>query len=405
MSDFVDEIRARADITEVVEEYVPLRRTGKEMKALCPFHEEKTPSFYVVPSKGFYKCFGCGESGDAFDFVMKMEGVDFMGACRVLAALVGVVIPDRRDRLGDDERRRKSAQGDFSEAAPDWARIGVRDAVTALRLGARGGAEPRLLLPVWGEGDGSSAPGGWLAYEVDGKRPVPRGLDGLSREGLADALFIPPAAISAARRDLLLFVTDPVLCVRLHEAGYRASLSTVAPARTDEDPWLTPDAAGRIRERSKGAVGRIGLVVPFDHPDRTHRAALQRALHATEVSLLEAGIEPVLIRVPDDTGEPFGWDWIQRSDRDSLATHVQSDRTAFDVFDLRVSKLGEWLRRGAVDAGQAIEKLVPSLRAVRPSSPLLYECYVAWAVNCLPGVERLALESAVRVEGNDSVRF
>ena len=59
----VDEVRARVDLVEVIGESVPLKRSGKDWKGRCPFHEDKTPSFYVVPDKGFYKCFGCGESG------------------------------------------------------------------------------------------------------------------------------------------------------------------------------------------------------------------------------------------------------------------------------------------------------------------------------------------------------
>ena len=64
--DMVDEVRARADIVDVIGEFVPLKKAGREYKANCPFHEERTPSFCVVPDKGFYKCFGCGKSGDVF---------------------------------------------------------------------------------------------------------------------------------------------------------------------------------------------------------------------------------------------------------------------------------------------------------------------------------------------------
>lgn len=63
--DVIDEVRARADIVDIIGEMVPLKKAGKEFKARCPFHEERTPSFYVVPDKGFYKCFGCGKSGGA----------------------------------------------------------------------------------------------------------------------------------------------------------------------------------------------------------------------------------------------------------------------------------------------------------------------------------------------------
>jgi DNA primase len=89
----VEEVRARADIVEIIGEQVPLKRAGKDFKALCPFHHEKTPSFHVVPSKGFYNCFGCGASGDVFRFVMARTGASFPDAVRQIAAKVGVEIP------------------------------------------------------------------------------------------------------------------------------------------------------------------------------------------------------------------------------------------------------------------------------------------------------------------------
>ncbi|NIP79654.1 MAG: DNA primase, partial [Gemmatimonadetes bacterium] len=98
----VEEVRERADIVEVIGEHVSLKRAGKEFKALCPFHNEKTPSFYVVPAKGFYKCFGCGESGDVFSFLMEYVGLSFNEAVEKLAARVGVEIPRQERRAEDD---------------------------------------------------------------------------------------------------------------------------------------------------------------------------------------------------------------------------------------------------------------------------------------------------------------
>ena len=101
----VEEVRDRADIVEVIGEHVSLKRAGKEFKALCPFHNEKTPSFYVVPAKGFYKCFGCGESGDVFSFLMKHVGLGFNEAVEKLAAREGVDIPRDERRPEDDPLR------------------------------------------------------------------------------------------------------------------------------------------------------------------------------------------------------------------------------------------------------------------------------------------------------------
>jgi len=101
----IEEVRVRADIVEIVGEHVALKRAGKDYKARCPFHNEKTPSFYVVPAKGFYKCFGCGESGDAFTFLMKRQGLTFQEAVRAVALKVGVDIPADEEKRGDEPNR------------------------------------------------------------------------------------------------------------------------------------------------------------------------------------------------------------------------------------------------------------------------------------------------------------
>jgi len=92
-----EEIREAADLVEVIGDYVRLKRSGSSFVGLCPFHDEKTPSFTVNPGLGIYKCFGCGASGDIFSFVMKMEGVGFPEALRTLAERYGISLPDRAD--------------------------------------------------------------------------------------------------------------------------------------------------------------------------------------------------------------------------------------------------------------------------------------------------------------------
>ena len=88
--DEVAEIKRRLDITEVVSAYLPLKQSGRNLKAPCPFHQEKTASFMVSPEKGIFHCFGCGEGGDIFTFVMKMDGLDFREALEKLARQAGV---------------------------------------------------------------------------------------------------------------------------------------------------------------------------------------------------------------------------------------------------------------------------------------------------------------------------
>ncbi len=92
-----EEVRAAADIVEVVSDYVKLKRSGSGFVGLCPYHDEKTPSFNVTPRLGIFKCFGCGESGDVFKFVMDQDGVGFTEAIRQLAERYGVFIPDEEN--------------------------------------------------------------------------------------------------------------------------------------------------------------------------------------------------------------------------------------------------------------------------------------------------------------------
>lgn len=89
-SNQIEEIKNRLDIVQVVEKYVPLKQTGKNFSGLCPFHHEKTPSFIVSPDIQRYKCFGCGESGDIFNFVQKIENLDFPETLNKLAKEAGV---------------------------------------------------------------------------------------------------------------------------------------------------------------------------------------------------------------------------------------------------------------------------------------------------------------------------
>ena len=89
-----EEVRDAADIVEVISDYVKLKRSGSGFTGLCPYHNEKTPSFHVTPRLGIFKCFGCGESGDVFKFVMDQDGIGFTEAIKQLADRYGVFIPE-----------------------------------------------------------------------------------------------------------------------------------------------------------------------------------------------------------------------------------------------------------------------------------------------------------------------
>ena len=92
-SDLLEEIRNRCDIVDIISDYVHLKPAGKGFKGLCPFHEEKTPSFMVSPEKQLFHCFGCGEGGNVFNFLMKYEKLSFFEAVKMLAQKSGVPLP------------------------------------------------------------------------------------------------------------------------------------------------------------------------------------------------------------------------------------------------------------------------------------------------------------------------
>src|SRR4051812_22282783 len=89
----IAKVRESSDIVEVIGEYLPnLKRAGKDWKALCPFHEERTPSFWVSPSKGIFHCFGCATGGDVFKFLMELEHCSYPEAISKLAERKGIPV-------------------------------------------------------------------------------------------------------------------------------------------------------------------------------------------------------------------------------------------------------------------------------------------------------------------------
>ena len=103
-SETIEQIAAANDIVEVIGAYFPLKRAGANFKALCPFHQEKTPSFHVRPQRQTFHCFGCGVGGSVFRFVMEYEHVDFPASVRKLAARVGIPVVEERGAADEDRQ-------------------------------------------------------------------------------------------------------------------------------------------------------------------------------------------------------------------------------------------------------------------------------------------------------------
>ncbi len=117
MSSTTEKIKERLTVDEVIGSYIHLIRAGQNFKANCPFHNEKSPSFFISPERASYYCFGCGEKGDIFSFVQKFEGVDFMGALKILADKAGIEIEKSFDPKKTEEQHQKERLYQLLESA------------------------------------------------------------------------------------------------------------------------------------------------------------------------------------------------------------------------------------------------------------------------------------------------
>src|SRR5580693_4614910 len=128
---FLDELRSRVSLADLVGKRVRLVRKGREYAGLCLFHNEKTPSFYVVEDKGFFHCFGCGAHGDAIGYVMRADNLDFIEAVEKLAAEAGLAVPQASPQERERAQRQKTLLEALAAAARFyeeqlWASGGVR---------------------------------------------------------------------------------------------------------------------------------------------------------------------------------------------------------------------------------------------------------------------------------------
>jgi DNA primase len=113
MADSIEQIKSRLDVVDVISGYLKVQRSGLNFKARCPFHNEKTPSFYISPERQIWHCFGCSKGGDMFGFIKEIEGVEFPEALRILAAKAGVQL----EQYGRQEKNDKTRLFEISELA------------------------------------------------------------------------------------------------------------------------------------------------------------------------------------------------------------------------------------------------------------------------------------------------
>lgn len=420
----VEEVRNRADIVEVIGEVVSLKRSGKDWKGKCPFHDDRSPSFYVVPSKGFYNCFGCGESGDIFSFLMKRSGMEFNDAVKSLGARYGVEVrevgrgdaeddPLRvyyelnafardwfRDRLADPEvgagaRRYLEGRGVDAETAErfglgfapdDWR--GLRDHATTA------GYAEDLLIEAGLLTTSERAPEPYdrfrnrIIFPIESVTGKVLGFGGriLGSEGRGAPKYLnsPETPVyqkgrtlyalgwnrNAIRRDEMALVVEGYMdVVALAAGGVGNAVATLGTAMTSEQATLL----ARYTQRA---------LLLFDSDE----AGLRATFRAGDV-LLAAGVHPSVVSFPP--GEDP--DTVIRGEGPGGLRRYLND--AVDLLDRKIQLLDERGYFRSIDrTRRAVDKLLPTIRAV--ADPALRDMYVA-KVSERTGVRRETLEGEV----------
>lgn len=132
IKDIIEEVKSRCDIVHIISQYISIKQSGTNFKGLCPFHGEKTPSFYVSTSKQMYKCFGCGEGGDVIKFVMSMENLEFMDALKLLAKQCGV---DVNTNMNEETKLKMEKINKFQNIHREAARYYFSNLITSKNPG------------------------------------------------------------------------------------------------------------------------------------------------------------------------------------------------------------------------------------------------------------------------------
>ena len=420
--DQVDEVRARADIVQVIGDIVPLKKSGKDYKACCPFHDEKTPSFYVVPAKGFYNCFGCGESGDVFAFLTKHHGLSFVDAVKHVAAASGVEIREvSRGQTGEDPFR-------YLYEANAFARMFFQDLLWDEATGGPATAylEERGI-------DRETAERFGIGYAPDAWRGL---LEAASHHGIGEEVLIEVGLVTrsekrkdsydrfrgrlifpieslagkvvgfggrvlgAGREGTPKYVNSPESPI-YHKGGILYGLSWAKNAiRRRETALMVEGYMDVVSLAAAGfdnAVAPLGTAVTSDQVALLHRftsrihllfdgdaAGLKATFKAADL-LLAGNVHPCVVTLPP--GEDP--DTIVHSEgAEALKGYIDG---AIDVLDRKIQMLEEHDHFKSIEHTRtAIDRLLPTMRAVQ--DPALRDIYIK-KVSDRTGVRRDTLEA------------
>ncbi len=381
--DAVEEIKSRVDIEQLVGERVDLRRSGTALKGLCPFHTEKTPSFFVFPTSGNYKCFGCGQGGDIFTFVETSEKVEFRDALKLLAERAGVELPDERERQRAVEENARLFQA--NEAAVEFFREQLKrpegkpaqtylhkrklSAPLQVTFGLGYAPEGRhglhQALTARGFSDGELVSAGLVFPGDDGARPRDRfhgrlmfpirdargrvtGFGGrLMGDGEPKYLNSPQTEIFDKSRSVFaiehaqetirqgrraVVVEGYIDAIRAHEAGFKDVVASLGTAITTQQLQtcarlaptvvlaLDPDPAGQT------AAVRAGLAALAALPRRQRQLPDSMGRRMVDVGL---SVDLRIARIPEGAGDP---DELIQRDPTEWERIIESSVPAFEFF-------------------------------------------------------------------------
>ena len=201
---WLDELRARTTLSAIIAPSVKLIRAGREWKACCPFHNEKTPSFTVNDDKGFYHCFGCGAHGDAIRFLTDNRGLPFMDAVKELAAKAGMDVPTPDPHAKEQAERNATLTDVMAEVAKYYSE----------QLNGLGGADARKYLKRRGI-DAATAQRFGLGLAPDNRTALKRALEKLGEDRLIETgMLIQPEegekdSYDRFRGRLMIPIRDP----------------------------------------------------------------------------------------------------------------------------------------------------------------------------------------------------
>ncbi len=300
----VEDVKARLDIVDVIGQYVQLQRAGRSLKAPCPFHSERTPSFIVSPERQSWHCFGaCGAGGDVISFVMRKEGLEFPEALRLLAQRAGVPLRERQASEQEDRQRERLRAA--NEAAATWYRQQL--------LSGDPGREAQQYLAGRGI-DGPAAEAFQLGYspaawEAMRKHLGERGFS--DSELLAAGLLVEGDSGPRDRfRGRLMF---PIRDVRGRITGFGGRalddtlpkyLNTAQTAIFDKGSTLygLDRAAEAIRQEGEAVIveGYMDVIAAHQHGFTNVVAAMGTALTERQVSLLKRHARKAIVALDPD---------------------------------------------------------------------------------------------------------